>query len=77
VLQEHIALARVRPDLAKPGTKLNLEFTINHRYVQVGAHVVRTPFFAPERKTSMPAPAVPEPIVSDTRGSDRSIEGVR
>ena len=77
VLQEHIALARVRPDLAKPGTKLNLEFTINHRYVQVGAHVVRTPFFAPERKTSVLAPAVPKPIVSDTQGSNRPIEGVR
>ena len=64
VLQKHIALARVRPDLAKQGTKLNLEFTINHRYVQVGAHVVRTPFFAPDRKTSMP-----EQMVSDTKRS--------
>jgi aminomethyltransferase len=53
VLQRHIALARLRPDMAKPGTKLNLEFTINHHYVQVGAHVTRTPFFTPDRKTSM------------------------
>jgi aminomethyltransferase len=52
VLQRHIALARVRPDLAAPGTKLNLEFTINHRYVQVGAHVARLPLFNPERKTA-------------------------
>lgn len=56
VLQRHIALARIRPDMAKPGTKLNLEFTINHHYLQVGAHVVRTPFFTPDRKTSMPDP---------------------
>jgi aminomethyltransferase len=51
VLQRHIALARVRPDLAKGGQKVNLEFTINHRYVQVGAHVMRNPMFAPARKT--------------------------
>ncbi len=54
VLQRHIALARIRPDLATPGTRLNLEFTVNHRYVQVGAEVTRTPFFTPDRKTSMP-----------------------
>ena len=51
VLQRHIALARVRPDLATPGRKVNLEFTINHRYVQVGASVTRNPMFAPARKT--------------------------
>ena len=53
VLQRHIALARVRPDLAKVGTHLNLEFTINHRYVQVGATVARNPMFNPARKTQM------------------------
>ncbi len=31
--------------------KVNLEFTINHRYVQVGAEVARNPMFAPQRKT--------------------------
>ncbi len=54
VLQRHIALARIRPDLAVPGTRVNLEFTINHRYVQVGAEVARTPLFNPDRKTSVP-----------------------
>jgi aminomethyltransferase len=54
VLQRHIALARVRPELAKPGTRTHLEFTINHKYERVAAIVTRTPFFAPERKTSMP-----------------------
>jgi hypothetical protein len=47
VLQRHIAIARVRPELAKPGTKVNLEFTINHRYEQVGAHVARLPLYNP------------------------------
>ncbi len=52
MLQRHIALARVRPELAEPGTELNLEFTINHRYVQVGAHVAKLPLYNPERKTA-------------------------
>ncbi len=52
MLQRHIALARVRPDLAVPGTKLNLEFKIDHRYEQVGAHLARLPLFNPERKTA-------------------------
>jgi aminomethyltransferase len=52
MLQRHIALARVRPDLAKVGTRVNLEFTVNHRYVQVGAHVARLPLYNPERKTA-------------------------
>ncbi|MDW3215156.1 MAG: aminomethyltransferase family protein [Ilumatobacteraceae bacterium] len=55
MLQRHIALARIRPDLAKTGTRVNLEFTINHRYVQVGAEVARTPLFNPPRKTDVPS----------------------
>lgn len=52
MLQTHIALARVRPDLALPGTRVNLEFTINHEYVLVGASVARLPLYNPERKTA-------------------------
>ena len=52
VLQRHIAIARVRPDLAAPGTPVKLEFTVNHRYVQVAAHVARLPLFNPERRTA-------------------------
>lgn len=54
VLQRHIALARVRPDLAVTGTRVNLEFTINHRYVQVAADVVRNPVFRPARRSALP-----------------------
>ena len=50
ILQRHIALARVRPDLAKAGTRVFLEFTVDHHYQQVAAHVARTPLFNPERK---------------------------
>jgi aminomethyltransferase len=52
ILQQHIALARVRPDLAKPGTRVFLEFTVDHRYQQVAAHVARLPLYNPERKTA-------------------------
>ncbi len=41
MLQRHIALARVRPDMAATGTRVDLEVTINHRYQRVGA--VRRP----------------------------------
>jgi glycine cleavage system aminomethyltransferase T len=52
VLQRHIAVARVRPDLAEPGTRVKLEFTVNHRYEQVAAQVARLPLFNPERRTA-------------------------
>jgi aminomethyltransferase len=52
MLQRHIAMARVRPDLAARGTRVNLELTINHQYETVVAEVGRLPFFNPHRKTA-------------------------
>ncbi len=52
MLQRHIAIARVRPDFAHVGTKVDLEVTINHHYERVGAHVGRLPLFNPPRKTA-------------------------
>ncbi|MDH5242394.1 MAG: aminomethyltransferase family protein [Chloroflexota bacterium] len=52
ILQRHIAIARIRPDLARFGTKVNLEFTVDHHYEQVAAHVARLPLYNPERKTA-------------------------
>lgn len=52
VLQRHIAIAKVRPDLASVGTNVNLELTINHQYQTVRAAVSRLPHFNPERKTA-------------------------
>jgi len=52
VLQRHIALARVRPDLAAVGTRVQLEFTVDHHYEKVAAHVARLPLFNPQRKTT-------------------------
>lgn len=52
MLQRHIAMARVRPDLATPGSRVNLEITIDHRYRTVAADVARLPLFNPTRKTA-------------------------
>ncbi|HQR26247.1 MAG TPA: aminomethyltransferase family protein [Nocardioides sp.] len=52
VLQRHIAMARVRPELSAVGTHANLELTINHQYETVAAEVTRLPFFNPQRKTA-------------------------
>jgi aminomethyltransferase len=52
VLQRHIAIARVRPDLAAAGGRVNLELTIDHQYRTVAAEVARLPLFNPERKTA-------------------------
>jgi aminomethyltransferase len=52
MLQRHIAMARVRPEHAAAGTRVNLELTINHHYESVAAEVTRLPFFNPPRKTA-------------------------
>ncbi len=52
MLQRHIAIARVRPDFAAFGTKVDLEFTVDHHYERVAAHVARLPLYNPERKTA-------------------------
>jgi glycine cleavage system aminomethyltransferase T len=50
VLQRHIGIARVRPDLAAPGTDLRLELAINHHNTTVRVTTTPMPFFDPERK---------------------------
>ncbi len=52
MLQRHIALARVRPDLARSGTPVRLEVDVNHRYEYVKATTARLPLFNPARKTA-------------------------
>jgi aminomethyltransferase len=52
VLQQHIGIARLRPDHAEVGTKVGLEVTIDHRYEVVDSYVTRLPFYNPPRKTS-------------------------
>ncbi len=54
VLQRHIGIARVRPDLAAPGTAVRLELAVQHHNTTVGAVTTPMPFFDPERKVSTP-----------------------
>jgi aminomethyltransferase len=52
VLQRHIGLARVRPELAGSGTEVRLELTINHHNTTVAARTAKLPLFNPKRKTA-------------------------
>ena len=52
VLQRHIGIARVPLASAAPGSKVNLEIPINHRYVHVAAQTARLPLYNPQRKTA-------------------------
>lgn len=53
-LKKMIALATVERKHARPGAKLRFEITIEAVRRQVGARVVKTPFFNPKRKTATP-----------------------
>ena len=52
MLQRHIAMARLRPDLARPGSEVRLEVDVNHRYEYVKARTARMPLYNPARKTA-------------------------
>ena len=49
-LKKMIALATVDRDVAAPGTKLEMELTVEHRRRVVGVTVAKLPFFDPPRK---------------------------
>lgn len=52
VLQRHVGLARVKPALAKPGSRVHIEIAVNHHNTTVAAQTARPPLFNPERKTA-------------------------
>ena len=52
MVQRHIAIARVLPELSTPGHHVNLEVTINHKWQQVKATTTRMPFYNPPHKTA-------------------------
>jgi aminomethyltransferase len=54
VLQRHIGLARVTPDLAAPGSEVHLELVIHHHTTRVAARTARLPLFDPPRRTAKP-----------------------
>lgn len=53
-LKKMIALATVRQECTKPGTRLQFEVTVEAVRHRVKATVVKTPFFNPKRKTATP-----------------------
>lgn len=50
ILKLYVVIARVRPQYAKPGSRIFLEETVEGRRYQVPAEVVKLPFFDPARK---------------------------
>jgi aminomethyltransferase len=53
-LKKFIALATVKREFTRPGTRLQFEITVEAVRHQVRATVVKTPFFNPKRKTATP-----------------------
>jgi aminomethyltransferase len=53
-LKKMIALATIKREFCRPGTKLKFEVTIEAVRHKVAATVVKTPFFNPKRKTATP-----------------------
>ncbi|MCM3874314.1 MAG: aminomethyltransferase family protein [Pyrinomonadaceae bacterium] len=54
-LKKMIALATIKRECCKAGTKVQFEITVEAVRHRVGARVVKTPFFNPKRKTATPA----------------------
>jgi len=54
LLKKLIALASVATEYSKPGTKLQMELTIEAQRMKTTATVVSLPFFSPKRKTAVP-----------------------
>jgi aminomethyltransferase len=50
MLKKNLALCSVQSSYAAVGTRLNVEVTVEYERRQVGATVVKTPFYNPERK---------------------------
>jgi aminomethyltransferase len=54
LLKKMIALASIEADHSRPGSRLQMEITIEGMRLKVGVSVVKTPFFSPARKTAVP-----------------------
>jgi aminomethyltransferase len=53
-LKKMIALATIKREFTRPGTKVQFEITVEAVRHQIRATVVKTPFFNPKRKTATP-----------------------
>lgn len=54
VLKRLIALATVSSDFARPGSKIEVEMTVEAVRHRVGATIAKTPFYNPKQKTATP-----------------------
>jgi aminomethyltransferase len=54
VLKKMIALATIKNDFTKPGTRIEIEITVEAIRHRVGARVSKTPFYNPKQKTATP-----------------------
>jgi aminomethyltransferase len=54
LLKRMIALGTVKSDFARPGTKIEIEITVEAVRHRVGAIVAKTPFYNPKHKTATP-----------------------
>ena len=54
VLKKMIGLATLKSEFAKPGSKVEIEITVEAVRHRVGARVVKTPFYNPKHKTAAP-----------------------
>ena len=54
VLKRFIALATVTSDFARPGSKIEIEMTVEAVRHRVSARVAKTPFYSPKQKTATP-----------------------
>ena len=50
ILKQYVVIARIRPQQAKPGSRIFLEETVEGRRYPVPAEVVKLPFYDPARK---------------------------
>ena len=57
ILKKYIALATLEKTFTEPGTKLDIEVTIEYARKTASATVVKTPFFDPPRKRAVSAPS--------------------
>ena len=53
-LKKMIALVTIKSDFAKPGTRVEIEMTVEAIRHRVGARVMQTPFYNPKHKTATP-----------------------
>jgi aminomethyltransferase len=53
ILKKYIAIARLKPRYAQPGTQVDIEVTIDAQHKQARATVVKMPFFNPPRKRAL------------------------